>query len=130
MHDKSHAYRPPECRAELEERYLAGERHFPGTDLSDADLSGIVLDGADFESGSWFCDANFSGASLRGTSFRECNLKCADFSRADLTGANFELAAIECIRTAHAVTTAIKVKGAGFFGYELAEGEALPLWDA
>ncbi|MBW8833364.1 MAG: pentapeptide repeat-containing protein, partial [Burkholderiales bacterium] len=32
---------------------------------------------------------------MRGTSFQECNVKCADFSNADLTDAVFELAAIE-----------------------------------
>ncbi len=54
-----------------------GERRFPDTELSNCDLSGMVLDGADFEKHSWFADANFSGASLRGTSFRGCNVKCA-----------------------------------------------------
>ena len=92
-------YKPPENRAELELRYAAGERHFPNTDLSGEYLVGIKLDGADFEKHSWFFDADFSGASLRGVSFRECNLKCANFSAADLTGAIFERAAIESIKT-------------------------------
>jgi uncharacterized protein YjbI with pentapeptide repeats len=39
-------YTPPQGRAELERRYGAGERHFPNVDLSDANLSGINLDGA------------------------------------------------------------------------------------
>ena len=121
-------YRPPESREELERRYAAGERCFPGTDLTDADLSGIKLDGADFEKHSWFFDANFSGASLRGTSFRECNLKCANFSNANLTGAIFELAAIESIKTDGALLERVKVKGATFYGCELAEGEELPSW--
>jgi uncharacterized protein YjbI with pentapeptide repeats len=59
-------YKPPENRAELELRYVAGERHFPNTDLSGESLVGIKLDGADFEKNSWFFDADFSGASLRG----------------------------------------------------------------
>lgn len=128
MHRHPEDYRPPESRAELERRYAAGDRRFPDTDLSDTDLSGIKLDGADFERHSWFFDANFSGASLRGTSFRECNVKCADFSNADLTGANFELAAIESIRALGAVLDGVRVKGATFYGCELAEGDELPSW--
>lgn len=122
-------YHPPKSRAELEERYALGERRFPDTELSDADLSGVVLDGADFEKHSWFADANFSGASLRGTSFRECNVKCANFSNADLTGAVFELAAIESIKATGAVRDGVKVKGATFYGCELADGDELPSWE-
>ena len=62
---------------------------------------------------------------MRGTSFRECNLKCADFSNADLTGAIFELAAIESIKAKGAVLEGVKVKGATFYGRELAEGDEL-----
>ena len=43
---RENEYRPPATRAELESRYGAGERSFPGTDLEGADLSGVVLDGA------------------------------------------------------------------------------------
>jgi len=129
VHDRPGDYRPPESRAELEQRYAAGERRFPGTELSSADLSGIVLDGADFEKHSWFFDANFSGASLRGTSFRECNVKCADFSNADLTGANLELAAIESIKTKGALLGGVRVQGATFYGCELANGDKLPSWE-
>lgn len=129
MRNRPEDYRPPESRAELEQRYAAGERYFPDTELSDADLSGIVLDGADFEKHSWFFDANFSGASLRGTSFRECNVKCADFSNADLTGAIFELAAIESIKATGALLDGVKVKGATFYGCELADGDELPSWE-
>lgn len=129
MHDHPRSYRPPTSRAELEKRYANGERLFPETELSDADLSGIVLDGADFERHSWFADADFSGASLRGTSFRECNLKCANFSNADLTGTIFELAAIESIKATGAIRANIKVRGATFYGCELAEGDELPSWE-
>ena len=122
-------YRPPESREELEKRYIAGERCFPNTQLSDADFSGIKLDGANFEEHSWFSDANFSGASLRNTSFRNCNLKCVNFSNSDLTGAIFELAAIESIKKKHAVLEGVKVKGATFYGFELAEGDELPSWE-
>jgi uncharacterized protein YjbI with pentapeptide repeats len=127
--DRPEDYRPPESRAELERRYAAGERYFPQTDLSDADLSGMQLDGAHFEKHSWFHGANFSGASLRGTCFRECNVKCADFSNADLTGAIFELAAIESIRATGAVLDGVRVKGATFYGCELPDGAELPSWE-
>ena len=122
-------YRPPTSRTELEARYAAGERSFPETELSGADLSGIVLDGADFGRQSWFADATFTGASLRGTSFRECNVKCADFSNADLTGATFELAAIESITAAGALLDGVKVKGATFYGCELGDDDELPSWE-
>lgn len=129
MRDYLEDYLPPTSRAELEKRYAAGERYFPETELSDADLSGIVLDDADFEKHSWFADADFSGASLRGTSFRECNVKCANFSNADLTGAIFELAAIESIKATGALRDGVKVKGATFYGCELSEGDELPSWE-
>src|SRR5262245_6494635 len=87
-------YLPPENAPELLRRYAAGERRFPRVELSDADLAGTTLDGADFE-GSWFCDANFERASLRGTSFRLCNVKCANSRRADLASSSFQLAAVE-----------------------------------
>ncbi len=125
----ANGYRPPESRDELERRYAAGERRFPNTELSDANLSGITLDGASFEQHSWFSDAIFSNASLRGTSFRECNLKCADFSNSDLTGAIFELASIESIKTTGAILHGVKVKGATFCGCELSEDEELPSWE-
>lgn len=122
-------YTPPRNRAELERRYADGERYFPNTDLSDADLSGITLDGADFEKHSWFHSADFSRASLRGTSFRECNLKCVDFSRCDLTGAILELAAIESSKTSGATVEGIKLQGATCYGCELAQGDELPSWE-
>ena len=90
-------YKPPQSKEELLHRYSLGERHFPGTDLDGVDFSRVTLDGASFGRFSWFFDASFDGASLRGTSFRECNVKCASFRDADLTGASFELAAIESI---------------------------------
>ena len=129
MCDYRKTYRPPATRAELEKRYAAGERSFPETELSDADLSGIVLDGADFEKHSWFADSDFTGASLRGTSFRECNVKCANFSNADLTDAIFELASIESIKAMGAVRLGVKVRGATFYGCELLDGDELPSWE-
>lgn len=122
-------YKPPANRAELERRYAAGERYFPNTDLSGESLVGIKLDGADFEKHSWFFDADFSGASLRGVNFRECNLKCVNFSAADLTNAILELAAIESIKTNGATLEAVKVMGACFYGCELGENDELPSWN-
>lgn len=104
-------YTPPVSREELVRRYTDGERHFPGTDLSDLDLSGIKLDGASFERFSWFFNATFEGASLVGTSFWECNVKCASFRGENLTGASFELAAIESIDLEGA-----NIEGAQFLG--------------
>jgi uncharacterized protein YjbI with pentapeptide repeats len=123
------SYKPPENRAELELRYAAGERHFPNTDLSGESLVGVKLDGADFEKHSWFFDADFSGASLRGVSFRECNLKCVNFSDADLTGAILELAAIESIKTNGAILEEVRACGASFYGCELSENDELPSWE-
>lgn len=120
------SYKPPESRAELELRYAAGERHFPNTDLSGEYLVGIKLDGADFEKHSWFFDADFSGASLCGVSFRGCNLKCVNFSATDLTGAILELAAIESIKTNGAKLENVKVRGASLYGCELSESDELP----
>lgn len=128
MPDQTKDYQSPKSRDELEKRYAAGERHFPDTDLSGADLSAIVLDGADFEKHSWFSDTNFSDASLRGTSFRDCNVKCANFSNADLTGASFEFAAIESIKATAALLDGVKTTGATFYGCALGEGDELPSW--
>ena len=90
-------YTPPSTLQELMQRYALGERHFPNVDLSEANLSRVTLDGASFGPHSWFSSADFTGASLRGTSFSKCNVKCATFTGADLTNATFEDAAIESI---------------------------------
>ena len=42
MADRSTHYKPPESREELLLRYASGERSFPDTELSDADLSQII----------------------------------------------------------------------------------------
>ena len=69
--DRPENYRSPESRKELEERYASGERTFPNTDLSGADLSGIKRDGAAFERHSWFFDSSFLGASFYGCELAE-----------------------------------------------------------
>lgn len=90
--------------------------------MSNEDLSGVMLDGADFEN-SWFCDATFNGASLRGASFRQCNVKCASFVGADLTNANFELALIESIDLEKATSSGVRYVGASYCGVTLAEND-------
>ena len=120
-------YQPPTTREELIRRYARGERTFPDIDLCDADLSGVMLDGADFAPFSWFSDTDFSGASLRGTSFRSCNVKCATFRDADLAGANFEEAAIESIDLEGAALDGTSFVGATFYGIALRAGELPPM---
>ena len=129
MVEGSSDYRPPESREELLRRYASEERNFPNTELDDADLSGVVLDGASFERGSWFSSTNFEGASLRGTSFRECNVKCANFRRADLTGASFQLAAVEAAEFEGAVLEGASFEGAGYYGSTVHDGDGFPNGD-
>jgi uncharacterized protein YjbI with pentapeptide repeats len=119
-------YQPPESRDELLRRYDNGERDFPNTELSDADLSGVRLDGASFGRFSWFSSANFDGASLRHTSFRECNVKCASFRGADLTGASFELAAVEAVDFEGAILEGVSFLGATCYGYTIQKGDQFP----
>ncbi len=119
-------YRPPASCEELLQRYARGERRFPNTDLSDADLTDVTLDGADFAPWSWFSCTTFRGASLRGTSFRECNVKCADFSRSDLTGASFELAGVEAAVFDGATMECTTFVGASCYGYTIRGEDKFP----
>jgi hypothetical protein len=125
--DVSPDYKPPESREELLLRYASGERSFPETDVCDADLAGVTLDGANFEKFSWFFNSNFDGASLRGTSFRECNVKCTSFRRADLTGASFELAAVEATDFEGAKLEGVSFVGATYYGFTIKEGDHFPI---
>ena len=126
MTDRPTNYQPPENREELLRRYARGERSFPDTELSDADLAGVTLDGASFERLSWFSSTNFDRASLRGTSFRECNVKCASFRHADLTGASFELAAVEATEWDGAKLEGVSFVGATCYGYTIKIGDQFP----
>jgi uncharacterized protein YjbI with pentapeptide repeats len=119
-------YSPLAAREDLLRRYAKGERSFPAIELSDADLAGVTLDGAKFERWSWFFSANFEGASLRGTSFRECNVKCANFQRADLTGASFELAAVESADFDGAKLEGASFVGATCYGYTIRDEDEFP----
>ncbi|MCX5376732.1 pentapeptide repeat-containing protein [Streptomyces sp. NBC_00091] len=76
----------PEAADRLWEWVLAGASG--GEDLMGLDLSGAVLDGADFTE-SWAYDAKFAGARLVGACFYRSHLKGADLSGADATGACF-----------------------------------------
>jgi uncharacterized protein YjbI with pentapeptide repeats len=58
------------------------------TDLSNANLAGAVLAGADFNR-SLMTYCNLQGSDLRGASFFSVKLSGADFSGADITGADF-----------------------------------------
>ncbi|WP_404787134.1 pentapeptide repeat-containing protein [Altericista sp. CCNU0014] len=83
-------------------RYAAGERTFPNTNLSEANLSGVNLTLADLHNSEFiwtnFKDAslyhvNLSGAKLRhadlsGAKLRSSNLQGTDFLNANLSGAD------------------------------------------
>ena len=126
MLDQPSDYKPPESREELLRRYTSGERSFPNTDLSDVDFSGVTLDSASFEELSWFFSGIFDRASLRGTSFRGCNLKCASFRQADLTGASFEFAAIDAADFNGATLDDVSFVGATAYGCSVQHGDPWP----
>ena len=65
---------PRLTRDELERRYAAGERQFPGVDLSGADLSQLELAGVDL-SGSTLARAKLYGTNLVGANLTECDLE-------------------------------------------------------
>jgi len=119
-------YTPPSTLPELMQRYALGERHFPNVDLSEANLSRVTLDGASFGPHSWFSSADFTSASLRGTSFCNCNVKCAMFNGADLTNASFANAAIESISLDGAVLVGTNFVGATFYGITLGPDDQFP----
>ena len=130
MPSSPNPYTPPASREELLKRYAEGERDFPDIDLSEMNLSGVTLDGASFAPFSWFFDSTFDGASLIGTCFRECNVKCASFSDANLTRASFELAAIESIDLEGAITEGAIFLGASAYGYTIeSPNELQPSWN-
>lgn len=67
---------------EIQQKYQAGERNFPDTQLRRVDLRGLNLSRANFQ------NADFSYANLRGVNFSGANLSGAYFNEADLTEAN------------------------------------------
>ena len=141
--------------SELYQRYAAGERDFPGIDLSNAnlniagsedyepglnDLSGINLGGANLERATIdyvnLSDANLQSANLTGASLYEMKLIGADLSdaildyaeiAADLTDAIVRGASLECTRIVGANFTRTDFTGAYFLGVH---GEPpLEIWD-
>ncbi len=68
-------------REELLERYKAGERDFRGVDLHGANLTRVILRGANLS------DANLIGADLSGTDLRHANLRGACLYGANLSWA-------------------------------------------
>jgi uncharacterized protein YjbI with pentapeptide repeats len=140
---------------ELLRRYAAGERDFPGVDLSNAnlniagledyepgknDLSGINLSGANLEKASINCvnlsGANLQSANLTGASLYAMALIDADLSdaildyaeiSADLTDAIVRGAILECTGFYRADLTRTDFTGAYFLGVS---GESpLEIWD-
>ena len=126
MADQTTDYKPPKSREELLRRYASGERTFPDTDLSDANLAGITLDGRQLWEVLLVFDANFEEASLRGTSFRECNVKCANFRHADLTGHRLNSRLSNWRNSEGAVLEGANFVGAGYYGYTIQEGDQFP----
>lgn len=123
---QSFSYTPPVSLAELLQRYAKGERSFPEMEMSDTDLSNVILNGSTFGPFSGFFNSNFEGAELRDVSFHDCNLKCANFCNADLRGALFEGAAVEATKWNGAILDGVSFTGVTFYGHTLAAGEAFP----
>jgi len=126
------AYHPPKSREELLTRYAAGERSFVGAELDldmvpggSIDLSGEILDGADF-SECWFT-GSFRNASLRGATFRNANVKCCDFTGADLTNADFTDAAMEAATWRDAILNGTKFGDPSLYGVRLTEAQFLEM---
>jgi uncharacterized protein YjbI with pentapeptide repeats len=107
---------------DLLEKYATGVREFAGIHLSEANLSGVNLSGADF-SQARLHRTNLSLAKLSGVNFRQvicseinftgATLNLADFTRADLSGANLSKA--ELTRT--------KFSGANLQGANLMQAD-------
>lgn len=66
--------------------YAAGKRNFEKAELSNANLQGVDLKGADF-SYTDLSNANLSSANLRGCDFSFADLSQANLQDADLRGA-------------------------------------------
>ena len=71
---------------ELLEKYAAGERDFPGVDLSEANLRGVNLSGVNLS------QANLSVTNLSGANLSRANLSGAKLNVARLSGVNLTLA--------------------------------------
>jgi uncharacterized protein YjbI with pentapeptide repeats len=78
---------------ELYRRYAAGERDFPGVDLSHANLN--VANGADIRNLPPR-ENELSGINLSGANLTRANLTCVNLSVANLSSANLEFATLVC----------------------------------
>ena len=82
-----------------------------GKDWACLDLSGMQLEGLDFNS-AYLEQVNFKGAGLKGADFSHAVLARANFEDADLTGANFEGANIGAVHALRANFTGANLKSA------------------
>ena len=115
---------PPTSFRELLGRYSRGERDFAHADLDtdpDSDLTGVVLDDADFSHA--FIVATFRKASLRGARFYQANLKTCDFREADLRDADFRGAALCSASFDGALLDGANFTGAFMHSHVFKEGE-------
>jgi uncharacterized protein YjbI with pentapeptide repeats len=109
--------------ADLIERYRNGERNFSwvelpeGESLRDLDLPGLICDHE------WIDSIDFTGANLRGGSFRNAHLKCCVFDGADLEGADFRGAGFDGASFTAAKLNGAQFAGATTYGAELKEGD-------
>lgn len=127
--------------AQILERYRNGERDFRELDIYDpppyhtvgdrfvsvdepGSFRDAVLDGADF--GRSFIIADFNGASLRGASFADGNVKTSCFDGADLTDTNFAGSAIDAATFVGARLDGARLDGATVQSHRMTSGEIPP----
>jgi uncharacterized protein YjbI with pentapeptide repeats len=101
--------------------YSRGIRDFRGLDI-DSEIDGdefreCVLEHADFTGACIIAD--FTGASLRGTCFRESNLKTCVFDACNLADADFTGAALCATSFRGAVFDSTRFQGAYYHSYVL-----------
>lgn len=109
---------------EIMRRYRAGQRDFRGLDIADVGeraFRGATLDGANLAMA--FIVADFTGASLRDTSFVDANVKTCVFDGADLSGADFRRAALCATTWVGTALSSAVFDGASRHGHEFGPGE-------
>jgi uncharacterized protein YjbI with pentapeptide repeats len=103
---------------ELLEKYAAGVTNFRGVDLSEANLSGIKLSGADFSQAN-LSVVNLSGANLSGTNFSDAKLNVARLRGAHLEEAILNNASLNVANLIRANLSRAQLKGASLIRAEL-----------